>query len=172
MRITVIGTGYVGLVTGTCFADSGNHVTGVDIDEEKIRSLNCGQVPIYEPGLAELVKRNVEAGRLDFTTEVASAVRNADIVYLAVGTPQSDDGSADLTAMWKVADAIADHLTPDATVVIKSTVPVGTNAKLTQRLQELTGRTCRVASNPEFLKEGSALEDFAKPDRVVVGRKP
>lgn len=169
MHITVIGTGYVGLVTGTCFAESGNDVTCVDIDRKKVQALNAGRIPIYEPGLSDLVHRNVAAGRLQFTTELAGAAEIADLVFLAVGTPPSADGSADLSALWAVAGALAPHLRHDAIVVTKSTVPVGTNAKLLARLNQLTGRTCRVASNPEFLKEGAAIDDFTKPDRVVVG---
>ena len=169
MKIAIIGTGYVGLVTGTCFADSGNDVTCVDIDQAKIDMLNGGRVPIYEPGLAELVERNAESGRLTFTTDLTAAVAPAVIVYLAVGTPSAQDGSADLTALWKVVDAVAPHLGRDALVVTKSTVPVGTCTGIFKRLKEKTGRECRVASNPEFLKEGAALDDFMKPDRVVVG---
>ena len=169
MKLAVIGTGYVGLVTGTCFANSGNDVVCVDIDEEKIEALKQGTIPIYEPGLADLVMRNIKNGRLSFTTNTGEAVSQAEIVYLAVGTPSSPDGAADLTALWAVADAIAPHLPEDAIVVTKSTVPVGTNAKLFARLNEHTGREVHVASNPEFLKEGAAIDDFNKPDRVVVG---
>lgn len=169
MKIAVIGTGYVGLVTGTCFADSGNQVICVDINAAKIEQLNQGRIPIYEPGLTELVVRNSAAGRLHFTTDLANSVRGAEVIYLAVGTPQSADGSADLSALWAVVDAIAPHLSPKAMVVIKSTVPVGTNRKTYSRLRELTGRDCDVASNPEFLKEGAAINDFMFPDRVVVG---
>jgi UDPglucose 6-dehydrogenase len=169
MKIAVIGTGYVGLVTGTCFADSGNDVTCIDIDEQKIASLNNMEVPIYEPGLTEMVQRNVEAKRLHFTTDTPAAVKPAEIVYLAVGTPQSKNGSANLAALWAVVDATAPHLSKDAIIVTKSTVPVGTNTKIFDRLKEITGRECRVASNPEFLKEGVAIDDFMKPDRVVVG---
>ena len=173
MKIAVIGTGYVGLVTGTCFADSGNDVTCIDIDEAKIEQLNQGQVPIYEPGLTELVIRNASAGRLHFTTDLPAAVKPAQLVYLAVGTPQSADGSADLTALWTVVASIAPHLDKNAIVVTKSTVPVGTNAGIFRRLQEATGRDCDVASNPEFLKEGAAINDFMAPNRVVVGvRRP
>jgi UDPglucose 6-dehydrogenase len=172
MRIAMIGTGYVGLVTGTCFAESGNHVTCVDIDEEKVAKLRQGVIPIFEPGLSELVKRN-SGVRMDFTTDVVAAVTTARLVYLAVGTPQSHDGSADLSALWSVVDSIAPHLPEDAIVVVKSTVPVGTNAAVYQQLNELTGRECDVASNPEFLKEGAAISDFQYPDRVVVGvRRP
>jgi UDPglucose 6-dehydrogenase len=173
MRIAVIGTGYVGLVTGTCFADSGNDVTCVDNNKAKIQALGDGQIPIYEPGLADLVHRNAHEGRLHFTTNLPEAVQFADVIYLAVGTPPSADGSADLSALWSVADELAPHLPEEALVVTKSTVPVGTNALLHQRLNRNTGRRCRVASNPEFLKEGAAIDDFTKPDRVVVGvREP
>lgn len=173
MKIAVIGTGYVGLVTGTCFADSGNDVTCIDINEKKIEGLKQGIIPIYEPGLEELVLHNHAAGRLHFTTDTAGAVRPAEVVYLAVGTPQGHDGAADLSAMWAVVKAIAPHLRHDAIVVTKSTVPVGTNAKIFAMLKEFTGRECDVASNPEFLKEGAAIDDFMKPDRVVVGvRRP
>ncbi|MEN1680019.1 MAG: UDP-glucose/GDP-mannose dehydrogenase family protein [Planctomycetota bacterium] len=173
MKIAVIGTGYVGLVTGTCFANSGNDVTCIDIDEAKIEGLKNGVIPIYEPGLKELVLRNAEAQRLHFTTDTPGGVKDAEMVYLAVGTPQGDDGAADLSAMWAVTKAIAPHIQEDAIVVTKSTVPVGTNATIFGMLKELTGRECHVASNPEFLKEGAAIDDFMKPDRVVVGvRKP
>ena len=169
MRIAVVGTGYVGLVTGTCFANSGNTVTCLDIDAEKIARLNRGEIPIYEPGLEELVVRSAKAGRLLFTTDTATAIRAAQVVFLAVGTPPSADGSADLSSLWKVVDSIASHLDPEAVVVTKSTVPVGTCAGIEARLKERTGRECQVASNPEFLKEGAAIDDFQKPDRVVVG---
>ena len=169
MKIAMIGTGYVGLVTGTCFAESGNDVTCVDIDSEKIRKLKDGIIPIYEPGLGELVVRNIAANRLKFTSNVSEIVPSAKCVFLAVGTPQRDDGSADLRILWSALESIAPHLAQDAVVVIKSTVPVGTNAKAAGRLREMTGRTVDVASNPEFLKEGCAIEDFTKPDRVVVG---
>jgi UDPglucose 6-dehydrogenase len=169
MRIGVVGTGYVGLVTGTCFADSGNAVTCLDINADKVARLRRGEIPIYEPGLEELVERNTRSGRLRFTTDTADAIRAAEVVFLAVGTPPAADGSADLTALWKVIDTIAPYLDPAAVVVTKSTVPVGTCAGIERRLQERLGRDCRVASNPEFLKEGAAIEDFQKPDRVVVG---
>ena len=169
MNITMIGTGYVGLVTGTCFAESGNDVVCLDIDESKIAALNNGDVPIYEPGLSELVRRNVAAGRLKFTTDYSAAVPRARCVFIAVGTPQADNGAADLSAVWRVADTLASHLSDDAVVVLKSTVPVGTNRKLALRLRESAGREIDVVSNPEFLKEGAAIGDFTKPDRVVVG---
>jgi UDPglucose 6-dehydrogenase len=173
MKIAVVGTGYVGLVAGTCFADSGNDVTCVDIDPNKIARLSRGEIPIYEPGLAEMVEQNVAADRLHFTTELAAAVGAAKLVFMAVGTPSSDDGSADLSGLWAATDAMAPHLPHDAIVVVKSTVPVGTNAQLFARLQERTGRDFDVASNPEFMKEGAAIDDFMKPDRVVVGvRRP
>ena len=139
MKVAVVGTGYVGLVTGTCFADSGNDVTCVDIDQTKIDNLCNGVIPIYEPGLKELVLRNVHAKRLHFTTDLASAVEPAQVIYLAVGTPQADDGAADLSALWTVAKHIAPHLDEDAIVVVKSTVPVGTNQKLFEILRDLTG---------------------------------
>ncbi len=169
MKLAIIGTGYVGLVTGTCLAETGNDVTCVDCDARKIERLENGEVPIYEPGLAELVARNVDAGLLHFTTDLAAAAGPAKIVFLAVGTPPADDGSVDMTALWAVVDGLAPHLPPDAIVVLKSTVPVGTNATVTARLRELTGRHCHVANNPEFLKEGAAIDDFMKPDRVVIG---
>lgn len=173
MKIAMIGTGYVGLVTGTCFANSGNQVVCVDINAAKIEGLKQGIIPIFEPGLSELVVRNHHSRRLDFTTDLASAVASSKLVYLAVGTPSSDDGSADLTALWNVVDAIAEHLRPDAIVVTKSTVPVGTNQEIFDRLRKKLGREVDVASNPEFLKEGAAIQDFMYPDRVVVGvRRP
>src|SRR5687767_8447537 len=172
MKIAMIGTGYVGLVTGTCLADSGNDVTCVDIDQAKIERLEQGQIPIYEPGLSELVVRNASAGRLKFTTNTTDAVRTAQLVFIAVGTPTSDrpedKGAADLKYVWLAADGFAKHLPKDAIVVIKSTVPVGTNSKLHRRLKELTGHDCDVASNPELLKEGAAVNDFQYPERVVV----
>ncbi len=173
MKIVVIGTGYVGLVTGTCLAETGNNVVCVDCDRKKIDLLNRGHIPIYEPGLAELVARNMSAGRLHFTTDQTSAVSKAQIVFLAVGTPPSEDGLVDLSALWAVVDGIAGHLDKSCIVVCKSTAPVGTNAKIAARLKKLSGHDIEVASNPEFLKEGAAIEDFMKPDRVVVGaRRP
>ncbi len=169
MKIAVIGTGYVGLVTGTCFAESGNTVTCVDKVVEKIAMLERGEVPIYEPGLAELVCRNARDGRLKFTTNLAQAVVEAEIVFIAVGTPQGDDGGANLSGIWAVGEAIARALDSFKVVVIKSTVPVGTNAELSRRMAAVTDVPFEVASNPEFLKEGAAIDDFTKPDRVVVG---
>ncbi len=169
MKLVVVGTGYVGLVTGTCFAESGNEVTCVDIDAGKIERLKQGIIPIYEPGLTELVLRNSQAGRLKFTTDLVSVAPDAKCLFIAVGTPQGDDGSANLTALWKVVDQIAPHVARDAVVVIKSTVPVGTNRQTWERLKEKAGREIDVCSNPEFLKEGCAIDDFTRPDRVVVG---
>lgn len=169
MHIVMIGTGYVGLVTGTCLADSGNDVACVDINAEKINQLRRGEIPIYEPGLAELVEHNVRSGRLKFTTNAANVVPEADCVFIAVGTPQGDTGAADLTGLWKVVESLAPLLSRNTIVVIKSTVPVGTNRAVAERLHQLTCRRVDVASNPEFLKEGCAIDDFTKPDRVVVG---
>ncbi len=169
MEIAMIGAGYVGLVTGTCFAESGNHVTLVDIDQSKIERLNEGVIPIYEPGLKELVLRNSKAGRLEFTTDVAAAVQSASIVYLAVGTPQGRDGSANLSALWGVIESIAPYVNDDVIIVTKSTVPVGTNQGIFEQLKSLNNKRYHVASNPEFLKEGAAINDFMYPDRVVVG---
>ncbi len=165
----MIGTGYVGLVSGTCFAESGNHVTCVDIDQKKIDNLNQGIIPIYEPGLKELVIRNATADRLKFTTDLAAAVKTAKVVYLAVGTPQGDDGSANLSALWSVVESIAPHIHDDVIIVTKSTVPVGTNAGIYEKLHQINSKRYHVASNPEFLKEGAAINDFMYPDRVVVG---
>jgi UDPglucose 6-dehydrogenase len=169
MKLAIVGTGYVGLVTGTCLAETGNDVTCVDCDVRKIERLTNGEVPIYEPGLAELISRNVDAGLLHFSTDLGSAARKAKIIFLAVGTPPADDGSVDLSALWKVVDDVAPHLTADTIVVLKSTVPVGTNAAVSARLRQLAGHDCQVANNPEFLKEGAAIDDFMKPDRVVIG---
>jgi UDPglucose 6-dehydrogenase len=165
----MIGTGYVGLVTGTCLAESNNDVTCIDIDQQKIDGLNRGEIPIYEPGLTELVQRNVRKERLHFTTSYEETVPDSECIFIAVGTPQGDDGSANLSGLWKVCETLAPLLAEDAIVVIKSTVPVGTNRAVLEKLKELTGRDVDVASNPEFLKEGAAIEDFTRPDRVVVG---
>ena len=169
MKLAIVGTGYVGLVTGTCLAETGNDVTCVDCDVRKIEQLLRGEPPIYEPGLGELISRNAAAGLLHFTTDLAAAAAEAKIIFLAVGTPPADDGSVDLSALWTVVGDLAPHLANDAIVVLKSTVPVGSNAAVTARLRQLTGRDCRVANNPEFLKEGAAIDDFMKPDRVVIG---
>lgn len=180
MKVAVVGTGYVGLVTGTCLAESGNDVTCVDNNAAKVETLNGGKLPIYEPGLLELVQRNRHDGRLAFTTDLREAVRAARLVFIGVGTPQSDAGDADLTAVFAVADAIGAALKdippgpPGSRVVVtKSTVPVGTNKAVADRLAAAGCPHVDVASNPEFLKEGAAIDDFMKPDRVVVGvRRP
>jgi UDPglucose 6-dehydrogenase len=169
MKIAMIGTGYVGLVSGTCLAESGNEVSCVDIDRAKIERLRQGEIPIYEPGLSELVLRNIAQDRLRFYTDFPDAVRDARLVFIAVGTPQDDSGAADLKYVMAAAEQIAPHLRSDAVVVIKSTVPVGTNARVAAQLAKVAGRKCDVASNPEFLKEGAAVEDFQRPDRVVIG---
>jgi UDPglucose 6-dehydrogenase len=169
VKIAVIGTGYVGLVTGACFADSGITVTCVDKVAAKIAMLERGEIPIYEPGLEELVHRNHRDGRLLFTTNLAAGIAEAEIVFIAVGTPQADDGGADLRGIWAVGEEIALALDSYKLIVTKSTVPVGTNAELARRMARVTDVPFDVASNPEFLKEGAAIEDFTKPDRVVVG---
>jgi UDPglucose 6-dehydrogenase len=173
VKVAVIGTGYVGLVTATCLAESGNDVAGIDKDERKIQLLESGRLPIYEPGLLELVQRNRREGRLRFNTSLGDAVRPAQLVFIAVGTPQGADGAADLSSIWAVTDAVAEHLNGPKVVILKSTVPVGTNRKVAERLAARTRVPVDVASNPEFLKEGAAVDDFLKPDRVVVGvRRP
>ena len=174
MNIAIVGTGYVGLVSGTCFADTGAIVTCVDVDAAKIERLQNGQIPIYEPGLDELVKKNVAAGRLKFTTDLASVLDDVQIVFSAVGTPPDEDGSADLKYVLQVARTIGQHLNHYVVVVTKSTVPVGTAKKVRKAIEEeLEKRGVNiefdVASNPEFLKEGNAIKDFMSPDRVVVG---
>ena len=170
MHVAMIGTGYIGLVTGTCFAESGNDVVCIDIDEKKINNLQQNILPIYEPGLEELVRRNQSAGRLTFSTDLAQGIDAARIVFIGVGTPQSESGAADLRAVWAVVAAIREQAAESKIVVVKSTVPVGTNAKVAARLNEGPHRH-RTASNPEFLKEGYAVDDFMKPDRVIVGTR-
>ena len=171
MQICVVGTGYVGLVTGACLADFGMEVTCVDKVAAKIEALERGEIPIYEPGLEALVARNIEAGRLHFTTDLSNAVRRALACFIAVGTPAREDGSADLSYVVQVAEAIAEHMNGYKVVVTKSTVPIGTGALIEKILREKTGgrHPFSVVSNPEFLREGSAIEDFMKPDRVVIG---
>ncbi len=171
MKIAVIGTGYVGLVVGTCFAETGNKVTCVDVDQNKIDKLRNGEVPIYEPGLEELIGRNVAEGRLHFDTDVAAAVREAKVCFIAVGTPPDEDGSADLKYVLAVARSIGENLNGFKVVVTKSTVPVGTNKKVRDAIVGVAGEDApfAVVSNPEFLKEGAAIDDFMKPDRVVIG---
>lgn len=174
MNITIIGTGYVGLVSGTCFSEMGNHVTCVDIDTAKIAQLNKGMIPIYEPGLEAMVLKNSQSGNLLFTTDLKEALKSAEMVFIAVGTPTGDDGSADLQYVLGVAKNIGQHLEKYVVVVDKSTVPVGTADKVRAIIQtELDNRKVMipfdVVSNPEFLKEGAAIQDFMKPDRVVIG---
>lgn len=175
MKIAIIGTGYVGLVSGACFSEMGVDVTCVDIDVKKIEALKQGIIPIYEPGLKNIVSRNYEANRLHFTTDLPSVINDMRIVFIAVGTPSDENGDADLRYVFNVADAIGNYATQPLLIVTKSTVPVGTSHKIrkrvTKRLQErgLADVEIDVASNPEFLKEGAAVEDFMSPDRVVVG---
>jgi UDPglucose 6-dehydrogenase len=169
MRIAVIGTGYVGLVAGTCLAESGNTVVCLDIDEKKIRRLQDGQVPIYEPGLAELLRRNVNDGRLSFTTSYEEAIGKAEVAFIAVGTPPGEDGGADLQYVLAAARSTAQAMQGYLVVVNKSTVPVGTARKVQEAMRGVTDTPFDVVSNPEFLKEGAAIADFLKPDRVVIG---
>ncbi|HEX5108403.1 MAG TPA: UDP-glucose/GDP-mannose dehydrogenase family protein [Vicinamibacterales bacterium] len=169
MKIAVVGTGYVGLVAGACFAESGNDVMCVDKDAAKVRTLKAGRMPIYEPGLEEIVRRNRQEGRLGFTTNLVKAVRDAAIIFIAVGTPQGEDGSADLTHVLNVARDIAKAMNGYKVIVDKSTVPVGTSEKVREIVRLETTHPFSVVSNPEFLKQGAAIEDFMKPDRVVIG---
>jgi UDPglucose 6-dehydrogenase len=174
MRITIVGTGYVGLVTGTCFSEMGNHVTCIDVDEAKLTQLKAGVVPIHEPGLEAMVADNIEAGRLEFSTDIAAAINESEVTFIAVGTPPNEDGSADLSHVVAVAASIGQAMVNPIVVVNKSTVPVGTADKVRGVIQaELDKRGERiefdVISNPEFLREGSAIKDFMYPDRIVVG---
>jgi UDPglucose 6-dehydrogenase len=174
MKIAVVGTGYVGLVTGTCFAEVGIDVTCIDIDQKKIDNLHQGILPIYEPGLEEMVSRNVKSGRLNFSTSLAESIKGADVAFIAVGTPPGEDGSADLKYVLAVARGIGENIDSYCVVVTKSTVPVGTASKVRAELQNALDKRNAdvefdVASNPEFLKEGAAIDDFLKPDRIVVG---
>lgn len=169
MKITIVGSGYVGLVTGTCLADCGNHVCCLDINETKIALLKAGQCPIYEPGLEELLQQNSRSGRLTFTTDPGLAARHGEIIFLCVGTPPRHDGSADLSGVEAAARVIAEHMDGPKIVVIKSTVPVGTGDRLEKIMRAITPYTVNLVSNPEFLKEGAAVRDFRMPDRVVVG---
>lgn len=169
MKICVVGAGYVGLVAGTCFADVGNDVICVDINQEKIEALKQGQLPIYEPGLEEMAKHNIASGRLTFTTELGEAVENSLIIFLAVDTPPAADGSADLTNLLAAAKQIAEAMNGYRIIVAKSTVPVGTNKKLREIIASNTHEPFDCASNPEFLKEGKAIPDFTAPDRVIIG---
>jgi UDPglucose 6-dehydrogenase len=169
MKLCVVGTGYVGLVAGTCFAESGNDVVCVDNVVEKVEALRQGKVPIYEPGLEELIRRNVAEGRLSFTTDLAAAVRQSVVCFIAVGTPSGADGAADLSAVWAVGRAIGQAMDGYRVIVTKSTVPVGTAGKLRDVVGKATTQPFDIVSNPEFMKEGAAIEDFLKPDRVVIG---
>ena len=171
MRICMIGAGYVGLVSGACFSEFGFNVACIDLDNSKIESLNNGIMPIYEPGLDDLVARNVEAGRLSFTTDFDNTVADSDVIFIAVGTPsRRGDGEADLEFVYAAARDIARVMKPGAIVVTKSTVVVGTNRRVAEIIREnRPGVAFSVASNPEFLREGSAIEDFMRPDRVVIG---
>ena len=174
MNIAVVGTGYVGLVSGACFAETGAVVTCVDIDKDKVERLTRGEIPIYEPGLDELVLKNIKAGRLKFTTSLADILNEQEVVFSAVGTPPDEDGSADLKYVLQVAQTIGEHLNRHLVVVTKSTVPVGTSKKVKETIQKALDKrnvnvSFDVASNPEFLKEGNAIKDFMSPDRVVVG---
>jgi UDPglucose 6-dehydrogenase len=169
LRIAVVGSGYVGLVVGTCLAENGNTVVCVDNDQAKVAALRRGEVPIYEPGLDEMISRNVAEERLSFATDLPAAVRSSDIVFIAVGTPQGEDGSADMTHVLKVAEEIGRAMNGHKVVVNKSTVPVGTAKRVREVVSKLTSHPFAVVSNPEFLKEGAAVDDFLKPDRVVIG---
>ena len=174
MNVTVYGSGYVGLVTGSLLADVGNDVLCVDIDEKKVADLKLGIIPIHEPGLDDVIKRNVEIGRLNFTTDMEQAVGHSEMQFIAVGTPPDEDGSADLKHVLAVAQTIAERMQERKLVVTKSTVPVGTSDKVGARIQEVLDKRgvdleYATISNPEFLKEGAAIEDFRKPDRIVVG---
>lgn len=169
MKVAVIGTGYVGLVAGACLAEAGNDVICGDVDEKKIARLKKNEIPIYEPGLEPLVIRNQEEERLRFTTDVGAAIEASEVVFIAVGTPPDEDGSADLQHVLDVARVIGDHMNVPKVVITKSTVPVGTAAKVRSAIKERTATEFSVCSNPEFLKEGAAVDDFMKPDRVVLG---
>jgi len=174
MKISVVGTGYVGLVSGTCFAETGVNVSCIDVDEQKIEKLNNGFIPIYEPGLEDIYKKNVEKGRLEFTTNLAESIKDAEAVFIAVGTPPDEDGSADLKYVLGVAREIGKSMDHYLVVVTKSTVPVGTSIKVKNAISEELKKRGEdipfdVASNPEFLKEGSAVDDFLRPDRIVIG---
>jgi UDPglucose 6-dehydrogenase len=169
MNIAVVGTGYVGLVAGACFAETGNDVICVDVNEQKVTDLRNGKVPIFEPGLEDLVKSNTRAGRLTFTTSLKDAVHASQIIFIAVGTPQDEDGSADLTHVLNVARGIGEFMNAPKIVVDKSTVPVGTADRVKAAIEQVAKYPVEVVSNPEFLKEGAAIDDFLRPDRVVVG---
>lgn len=170
MKVSVIGTGYVGLVTGTCFAEMGHDITCIDIDASKIQKLNQGECPIYEPGLESMIQSNQKENRLHFATDYKS-VKNSKVIFLAVGTPSSDSGQADLKYLFGALDNIAPELAEGSVVIVKSTVPVGTGNKVLEYLKSKTAKKFYVVNNPEFLKEGSAVEDFMKPERIIIGFK-
>jgi UDPglucose 6-dehydrogenase len=175
LKVTIIGSGYVGLVTGACLAEQGNNIFCLDLDPKKIEILNSGGVPIYEPGLKEMIERNRAAGRLQFSTDIAASVAHGDIQFITVGTPPDEDGSVDLQYVVAAARNIGRHMTTPKVIVDKSTVPVGTADEVSEAISEelekrgLSTELCSVVSNPEFLKEGAAVEDFMRPDRIVIG---
>lgn len=171
MKIGIIGTGYVGLVAGACFAEEGNHVVCMDKNEDRIKTIQKGIVPIYEPGLKELIDRNSAKGRLRFTTDISAVVKDSTVIFIAVGTPEMPNGEADISAVLSVAEQIGEHLSGHKIIVTKSTVPVGTHQKVTDAIASSTTYPFDVVSNPEFMKEGAAIEDFTKPDRVILGLK-
>ena len=171
MKVGIVGVGYVGLVSGACFSDFGHHVVCLDKDDSKIQELNSGNIPIFEPGLYDVVKRNIDANRLKFSTDLALHIKEFDVIFVAVGTPaRREDGNADMSSIFEVVNEIKDYISYDQLIVIKSTVPVGTNRIIYNMLNDRGDISkYNVASNPEFLREGSAIEDFMKPDRVVIG---
>ncbi|MBN2563651.1 MAG: UDP-glucose/GDP-mannose dehydrogenase family protein [Phycisphaerae bacterium] len=169
MKVTIVGTGYVGLVTGVCLADAGNHVVGLDVDEEKIARLRRGECTIFEPGLSDLLRSNVVAGRFSLTTDLPEATRHAEVIFIAIGTPPREDGSADLSMIESAVQEIARNVNKKTVLVMKSTVPVGTCARVEELVTPLAKHPIVVVSNPEFLKEGTAVDDFLRPDRVVIG---
>lgn len=169
MKLAVVGTGYVGLVTGTCFAETGNHVTCIDIDEAKVAKMRQGVVPIYEPGLEEMFQRNIDAGRLEFSTDLAAGIKDAQVIFLALPTPPNEDGSADLSYILGVAEQLGPILKNYTVIIDKSTVPVGTAEQVQAAIAKTAQAEFAVASNPEFLREGCAVDDFMRPDRVVIG---
>jgi len=169
MKVCVVGVGYVGLVTAGCLAEAGNDVVCVDVDEQKIAGLKKGVIPIYEPSLTEIVKHNQKLGRLHFTTDLKFGVDNSLIIFLAVGTPSAPDGSADISAILAAAADIAENLNGYRIIVTKSTVPIGTYKKVTEIIKSKTQVSFDYVSNPEFLKEGAAVEDFMSPDRIIIG---
>ena len=169
MKLTIIGSGYVGLTTGACFAQVGHQVMCVDNNVEKIERLLRGEIPIYEPGLEELVQRNAAEGRLSFTTDMKEAIAGSEVVFICVGTPQRSSGKADLTYVLQAAENVARHMDRFLVIVTKSTVPVGTAERITRLMHEASRSDFEVVSNPEFLKEGAAIKDFQNPDRIIVG---